>query len=94
MPSSIGYAGVLVQEKRAAAARLRASQLREVCAGRGERSRSQLLLKLAGPENMLILSVHGLAVNGALSLCIVSKSVLDTLQSVKMCLIDALSVLF
>ena len=35
--------------------------------GRGERSRSQLLLKVAGAENMLILAVNGLAVDGALT---------------------------
>ena len=34
--------------------------------GHGERPRSQLLLKLAGAENVLILAVHVLAVNGAL----------------------------
>ena len=43
--------------------------------GRGERSRSQLLLKLAGAENMLILAVNALvvnvlAVNGALPIYI------------------------
>ena len=51
---------------------------------------------------MLILAVDGLAVNGALPLYIVSKSVLRTpcsvkkclLSSVQKCLIDALSVLF
>ena len=30
------------------------------------RRRSQVLLKQAGPESMLILAVHGLAVHGAL----------------------------
>ena len=35
--------------------------------GRGERSRLQLLLKVAGAENMLILAVNGLAVDGALT---------------------------
>ena len=39
---------------------------REGVPGHGERSRSQLLLKLAGAENMLILAVNDLAVNGAL----------------------------
>ena len=48
---------------------------------------------------MLILAVNALAddalaINGALSHCIVSKSVLETLHTVKKCLIDALSVLF
>ena len=32
------------------------------CSGRGERLRSQLLLKVAATENMLILAVHVLAV--------------------------------
>ena len=36
-------------------------------AGHGERSRLQLLLKKAGTENMLILAVNGLAVDGALT---------------------------
>ena len=35
-------------------------------AGHGERPRSSLLLKLADAENVLILAVNGLAVNGAL----------------------------
>ena len=48
---------------------------------------------------MLILAVNDLAyndlaVNAALSLYIVSKSILDALYSVKKCLIDSLSVLF
>ena len=43
---------------------------------------------------MLILAVHGLAVNGALPHYIVSKSVLHPLYSVKKCLTDSLSVLF
>ena len=53
--------------------------------GHGERSRSQLLPKLAGAENGLILAVNGLAVNGLAvngalhALYIVSKSVLYTL---------------
>ena len=60
--------------------------------GHGERSRSQLLLKLAGAENVLILAVNVLAVNGALHALysvkkcliqsIVSKSVVYTLYSV------------
>ena len=48
---------------------------------------------------MLILAVNGLAVNvlavnGALPLCVVSKSVLDTLHSAEKYLTDSLSVLF
>ena len=39
------------------------------------------------------LAVNSLAVNGALTLYVVSKSVLDTLCSVKKCLTDSLSVL-
>ena len=48
--------------------------------GHGERSRSQLLLKLAGAENVLILAVNVLAVNGAL----------HALYSVKKCLIHSI----
>ena len=55
--------------------------------GHGERSRSQLLLKLAGPGNMRILAVNSLAVNGALPLYVESKSVLYTQYSVKKCLV-------
>ena len=60
--------------------------------GHGERSRSQLLLKLAGAENVLILAVNALAVNdsavnGALyALYVVSESVLHTPYSVQKCL--------
>ena len=43
---------------------------------------------------MLILAVDGLAVNGALPLYMVSKSVFYTLYSVNKCRIDSLSVLF
>ena len=53
--------------------------------GHGERSRLQLLLKLAGAEITLILAVNILAVNGALH-ALVSKSVLYTPYSVKKCL--------
>ena len=63
---------------------------RKSCACHGERSRSQLLFKKAGTENMLILAVNGLAVNGALPLYIVSKSVLCILYSVKTCLIQSI----
>ena len=45
--------------------------------GNGERSRSQLLFKVAGTGNMLILAVNGLAVNGAVPL----------LHSVRKCLV-------
>ena len=38
-----------------------------------QKKKKQLLLKLAGRENVLILAVNGLAVNGAPPLCIVSK---------------------
>ena len=67
--------------------------------GHGERPRSQLLLKLAGPGNMRILAVNSLAVNGALPLYVESKSVLYTQYSVKKCLTSyevsyPLSVLF
>ena len=48
--------------------------------GHGERSRSQLLLKLAGAEIMPILAVNVLAVNGAL----------HALYSVKKCLIHSI----
>ena len=64
--------------------------------GHGERARSQLLLKLAGPENMLILAVnelavHGLAVNGALPLLpSFKKGLLYTLYTVKKCLLFTL----
>ena len=51
-----------------------------VVVGHGERSRSQLLLKLAGAENVPILAVNGLAVNGAL----------HALYSVKKCLIQSI----
>ena len=40
--------------------------LRGCALGPGERSRSQLLFQKSGPENVLILAVNGLAVNGAL----------------------------
>ena len=46
----------------------------------GERSRSQVLLKLAGAENVLILAVNVLAVNGPL----------HALYSVKKCLIHSI----
>ena len=54
--------------------------VRDVRVGHGERSRSQLLLKLAGAENVLILAVNVLAVNGAL----------HALYSVKKCLIHSI----
>ena len=57
--------------------------------GHGERPRSQLLLNLAGAENMLILAVNSLAVNGALHALyrlISVKSVLYTPYTVRKCL--------
>ena len=48
--------------------------------GHGERPRSQLLLKLAGAENGLILAVNTLGVNGALHF----------LYSVKKCLVHSI----
>ena len=51
----------------------------------GERSRSQLLLKLAGAENVLILAVHVLAVN---SLAV--NGALHALYSVKKRLIHSI----
>ena len=55
-------------------------------AGHGERSRSQLLFELGGPENIQILVVNFLAVNvlavvRPLPLYIVSESVCCTLNS-------------
>ena len=54
--------------------------------GRGERPRSQLLLKVAGAENVLILAVNVLAVNSALHALYSVKSVLYTPYSVQKCL--------
>ena len=54
-------------------------EIDRVADGHGERSRSQLLLKLAGAENVLILAVNGLAVHVAL----------HALHSVKKCLIHS-----
>ena len=61
-------------------------------AGHGERSRSQLLLKLADAGNVRNLAVHGLAVNslavnGVLPLYVESESVLHTQYSVNKCLV-------
>ena len=53
--------------------------------GDGERPRSQLLLKLAGAEIMLILAVNVLAVN---SLAV--NGALHALYSVKKCLIHSI----
>ena len=52
--------------------------------GRGERSRSQLVLKLAGAENVLILDVNGFAVNG-----LAVNGALPALYSVKTRLIHS-----
>ena len=51
--------------------------------GHGERSRSQVLLKLAGAEIMPILAVNSWAVDGALPLYVESKSILYTHYGVK-----------
>ena len=57
------------------------------CAGHVERSRSELLLKLAGTENIVILAVNVLAVNYALRPPPLNsiKKCLYALHSVKKC---------
>ena len=60
-------------------------QVPRLLARHGERSRSQLLLKLAGAEIMSILAVHVLAVN---SLAV--NGALRALYSVKKCLIHSI----